>query len=478
MRLLMRLEEPPRPFNDVATCNLITLGLGFIAVLTAWVWVTFRSGFRGWCACSCSSARSCRSSCSPLVGVLRLEEVNGDMVPRFAFRWTPRHDQARGARSKRRPPRQAVDLKTTTPDDFPQFLGPNRNAGLPGRNSPASGQTQPPKLLWKQPIGAGWSAFAAVNGYAVTQEQRGDSEWVACYEIATGKPVWGHSITARHENPLGGIGPRATPTIHQGRVYTLGATGMLHCLDGATGNVIWQDDLLQRFGGGMTQVEFEALVQWGRSGSPLIVDDLVVVPAGGPAAEAKNLVAFNAETGKVVWESTCPRKLGGTEQISYASPALATVAGVRQILIVNEATASGHDPATGECLWSHEWPGHSNMDASSSQAVAVGADLVLLSKGYSVGAELLRLTPAAGSNAHARIALEEPARAANEIHERSSSIRTMPMACRRASWNAPRWPTASAAGSTPAAATATARFSASATCCSCSPRTAAWRSSS
>jgi len=397
-RVLMRLEEPPRPFNDVALCNLVTMGLGFIILLTLWGWFSFRSTYpRLVRLLGLLSPIVPIVIFAPGVGVLRVEEVNGDMIPtRFAFRWTLRHDQAL-AQVETSPAAPAIDLKTTTPDDFPQFLGPARSAWLPGPKLAREWKSQPPKLLWKKPIGAGWSAFAAVNGYAGTQEQRGESEWVACYEIATGNPVWGHSIIARHENPLGGIGPRATPTIHQGRVYTLGATGMLHCLDGGTGRVIWQEDLLARFGGGMTQAEFEGLVQWGYSGSPLIVDNLVVVPGGGKTAEAKNLVAFQAETGKVVWEATCPRPLGGTEQIAYASPALATVAGVRQILIVNEGTASGHDAATGQCLWSHEWPGHSNTDASSSQAVAVGEDRVLLSKAYSGGAELLRLTPAADS---------------------------------------------------------------------------------
>jgi outer membrane protein assembly factor BamB len=130
------------------------------------------------------------------------------------------------------------------------------------------------------------------------------------------------------------------------------------------------------------------MVSWGRAGSPLVVDDLVIVPAGGPLGQAKSLIAYRAATGKVAWEA-------GTDQISYASPSLATIAGVRQILIVNEATASGHDPTTGRQLWSHPWPGTSNGSASASQAVAIGSDRVFLSKAYGVGAELLEFSPAA-----------------------------------------------------------------------------------
>jgi outer membrane protein assembly factor BamB len=132
------------------------------------------------------------------------------------------------------------------------------------------------------------------------------------------------------------------------------------------------------------------------------------VPGGGSAGKAKNLVAFKAESktkaAELAWTAECPKEGGGSEQIAYASPALATLGGRRQILIVNEGSASGHDPATGRCLWSHPWPGHSNTDASSSQAVAIGRNLVLLTKGYSAGAELLRLTPEAAA---ASLSVEE-----------------------------------------------------------------------
>ena len=192
--------------------------------------------------------------------------------------------------------------------------------------------------------------------------------------------MWGHAIEARHENPLGGVGPRSTPTIHQGRVYALGATGVLRCLDGGTGKLLWSDDLRKRYAVDVVvnwTVSDEALVQWGRAASPLVVDHLVVVPGGGPTGQAKNLVAFKVETGRVEWESENIKEDGTADQISYASPSLATVAGRRQILIVNESTASGHDPTTGERLWSFPWPGGSSSMASASQAVAIDAGHIL-----------------------------------------------------------------------------------------------------
>jgi outer membrane protein assembly factor BamB len=404
VRTLPSIEGMPSPWNDLALANLLTLILSFIAGMTLLVWFTLFSSHPGllrWMAVA-----GVLLAIGAFFALFRFVGVSGDMFLTFEPRWVAPADRAIGALA---PIAADADLATTTDDDFPQFLGPERRNWVPDPELARDWQTSPPKELWRRPIGAGWSAFAVVNGYAVTMEQRGDEEWVACYRVDDGEPVWGHAITARHENPLGGIGPRGTPTIHAGRVYALGATGVLRCLDGNTGKLLWQDDLRARYG--LDAVTDEVLVQWGRAASPLIVDDLVVVPAGGPRESAKSLIAFQAETGEVAWE-------GGYDQISYASPVLATLAGVRQILIVNEKTASGHDPKTGELLWSHDWPGNeaipaaaagedprtrlaslpgnSSQDAASSQPVPLPGDRLLLTKGYGGGAALLQFAEGDG----------------------------------------------------------------------------------
>jgi outer membrane protein assembly factor BamB len=182
---------------------------------------------------------------------------------------------------------------------------------------------------------------------------------------------------------MGGAGPRSTPTIHEGRVYALGATGMLYCLDGSSGGVLWSDNLLERYG--VTLDDEENTVTWGRSASPLLVDNLCVVPAGGPPeGPYVSLTAFDKNTGQIVWEA-------GDRQISYSSPVLATLGGQRQILIVNEDQVTGHDPQNGRVLWSYDWPGGSASNASVSQPVALSEDRVLLSKHYGGGAALLRV---------------------------------------------------------------------------------------
>jgi outer membrane protein assembly factor BamB len=387
VRWVGQMQDPPVPLNDPAIRNLLTLVFSFLAGLTAWIWFCFLSSY------SLAARRAAFVGTFVALGLLfaglRFREFSGSMVPTFVPRWSEAAPDLELGHPQITAAATPIDLATTTPDDFPQFLGPERSGWIPGPELARDWSASPPKLIWKRPIGAGWSAFSAVNGYAVTTEQRGDNEWVTCYEIATGQPVWGHSTIGRHENPMGGVGPRSTPTIHQGRVYALGATGVLQCLDGATGKLVWSDDLRKRYG--LSAEEDEALVMWGRAASPLVVDRRIVVPGGGPAGKAKNLVAFDADTGSVVWESENKTESGASDQIAYASPSLATLAGWRQILIVNESTASGHDAATGERLWTFPWPGHSNGDANSSQAVAIDESHVLLSKGYSGGAQLVEL---------------------------------------------------------------------------------------
>ena len=294
----------------------------------------------------------------------------------------------------------AVDIQTTGSLDFPQFLGPNRDARLDTIDL-ADSWDSPPKQLWKIDIGEGWSGFAAVNGFAITQEQRGDQECVTCYEIKTGELKWINSQTRRHEDTMamGKVGPRATPTIHQGRVYAMSATGVLDCLEGSNGELIWSVDLPALVGIkqiastsnlGLKYTEDDSTMSWGRSASPLVVGDLVIAPAGGPnplTSEKKptTMIAFDKNTGEEKWR-------GGNKMVAYGSPRIASVADTTQVLLATEADAVGHDVETGEELWSHPWFGQSNGAANCSQVTVVDDGLFILSKGYSQGAELISVS--------------------------------------------------------------------------------------
>jgi outer membrane protein assembly factor BamB len=300
--------------------------------------------------------------------------LNGDVgVVGFRWRWNA-SDRALAAASKIASP--PLDWRETA-SDYPRFLGNGYWAEARGVVLEADWAAHPPKSLWKQPIGAGWSSFAVVGDYAVTQEQRGEHELVTCYEVRTGKMAWSHADAVRWDprggGALGGVGPRATPTLYDGRVFSQGATGILNCLDARTGRLLWSHDTL---------AEHDAdNVSWGKAGSPLIVDDRVVVSVG---AKKASLVAYDIDSGEQAWAA-------GKRRSAYASPVVVELAGVRQILMLNEGFVTAHHAEKGRVLWEHEWPSDSNADAAASQPVPVGDDRVLLSKGYGKGAELVQV---------------------------------------------------------------------------------------
>jgi outer membrane protein assembly factor BamB len=224
--------------------------------------------------------------------------------------------------------------------------------------------------LWRREVGAGWSAFAVSGACAVTQEQRGTQEGVTCYDLRTGEPIWMHADEARWEDPLGGPGPRATPTIADGRVYALGGTGLLNVLDLRTGDAIWSRNILEDNGA--------QAPSYGVSSSPLVLDDAVVVQAGGP--DGRSLVAYDRERGERLWS-------GGVDPASYSSPVLARLVDREMILMLTAARVVGHDASDGRLLWSFPWPPTERV----SQVRRLPGDRVFVSSGYGVGAKLLEV---------------------------------------------------------------------------------------
>ncbi len=181
-----------------------------------------------------------------LVGSLRVQDLSGDLMPILGFRWTAqeRPTPPEGTRVTGRETDHREVPASASQRGFPQYLGPDRNGEVRGVELSRDWQATPPEEVWRRDVGEGWSGFAVASGLAVTQEQYGPEETVRCYDAATGALRWSHADTARQETPMGGVGPRATPTISDGRVFAQGATGILNVLDLDTGERLWSVDVL------------------------------------------------------------------------------------------------------------------------------------------------------------------------------------------------------------------------------------------
>jgi outer membrane protein assembly factor BamB len=306
--------------------------------------------------------------------LFRARGVSGDVIPVLEWRWAGRNIEALTESTLKTPELTSAtggDEFGNSPGNYPQFLGPKRNASINGFKLARDWSKHPPRLLWRQPIGVGWSAFAVVGNSAITQEQRGEQEMVVCYDLKSGQVKWRHSDSTEYKSAVTGDGPRATPTIVRNRVYTLGATGILNCLDLATGAGIWSKNIFTDNDAQMNQ--------WGASCSPLVLDSLVVVSAG--RSKGRSLVAYHKDTGEFVWS-------GGSDPAGYSSPLITTLAGQPQILIFNRGNVVAHDPLTGQILWQHPWPEGTECVA---QPVPLPGDRVLVTSGYGIGCKLFQI---------------------------------------------------------------------------------------
>jgi outer membrane protein assembly factor BamB len=275
--------------------------------------------------------------------LVRIDGVNAALQADVRWRWSPSAEDLFLAEKAQRlapdpaaPPELAAAPVVSAPGDWTGFRGPNRDGVIRGVTIAPNWDTTAPQPLWRQRVGPAWSSVIVIGDRLFTQEQRGEQETVVCYEAATGKEIWVHEDRARFWDAVAGPGPRATPTFDDGRIFTLGGTGILNCLDAATGKRQWSQDI--------TTLANTKPPMWSFSGSPLVVDRLVVVYAGGP--DDKGLLAFRAESGDIAW--TAPAGGG-----SYSSPQLATIAGIKQCLMLADNGLTAVDPVTGTVLWQH-----------------------------------------------------------------------------------------------------------------------------
>ncbi len=269
-------------------------------------------------------------------------------------------------------PDAPVDIAPPPPGrDSPRFRG----LAMDGRYETEIATEWPSAglpLLWKQPVGGGYASFVVAEGRAFTIEQRRDREVVAAYDLPTGREVWTYGWTAEFRETLGGDGPRATPTWDEGRLYALGAAGDLEVLDGASGELLWERDILEDAGA--------ENLQWGMSASPLIVDENVVVLPGG--RNGSSVAAYDKRTGAPRWKSL-------DDAQAYASPMLVTIAGERQILVVSASRAMGLDDGNGSLLWDYPWV--TSQGINVAQPLVIDENRVFLSAGYGHGAAVVEV---------------------------------------------------------------------------------------
>ena len=266
---------------------------------------------------------------------LRTDGMDAELHHEIKWRWAETAEERLLAKNKNET--DSLPSSATVSDTgayWPGFRGPDRNSIIHGLQIRTDWSVSKPDEMWRKPIGPGCSSFAVHGSLFYTQEQLGEYEIVSCYDLATGKPRWKHRDEARFYDSHAGAGPRSTPTLAGGRIYTLGATGILNVLNAADGSVVWSLNAA-------AQNDVKALT-WGFTGSPLVVNDEVIVSLSG------KLAAYDAANGKPKWSGPD----GGN---SFSSPHLITIDGVSQILLMSANGATSIEPDGGKILWKYDW---------------------------------------------------------------------------------------------------------------------------
>lgn len=269
-------------------------------------------------------------------------------------------------------------------DDWPQWMGPRRDNVWREQGIVATFPAAGPKVLWRTPVAGGYAGAAVADGRVFVTDYVTDAdvkvanferktstgtERVLCLDEATGRVLWKHEypVTYTIAYPAG---PRCTPTVHGGRVYTLGAEGDLFCLEAATGNVVWSRDLKKDYA--------TKAALWGWASHPLVDGDRLVCVVGTDVAHA---AAFDLATGREVWRA------GRAPEQGYVPPSIIEAAGVRQLLLAKPDGVYAVEPETGKILW--ETPYNADNGSIIMTPVRVGEHLYI--GGYQGKNLLLRL---------------------------------------------------------------------------------------
>jgi outer membrane protein assembly factor BamB len=257
--------------------------------------------------------------------------------------------------------------------DWPQFLGPNRDGSTVGTNLASTWPKDGPPVLWQRKVGQGFAGPAVSGGKLVLFHRIGDMETVECLDAQSGRELWKKEYPTHYVDDFRfDPGPRGTPAIIGGRIYTFGAEGMLSCWSLADGAKSWSVDTKKEFG---ARKGF-----FGLACSPLVEGNAVIVNIGG--RDAAGIVAFEKETGKVLWKTS-------GDEASYASPVAAGIGGRRVAFVLTREALEALNPADGKSIAHYAW--RPAMHASVSGATPlVAGDLIFLTASYDTGGTLLR----------------------------------------------------------------------------------------
>lgn len=260
-------------------------------------------------------------------------------------------------------------------DDWPQFLGPQRNGICNETGLIAKFPDSGPDIVWRTPLGVGMSGVAIANGTVFTTYQDDQQQYTVALDAATGKKLWQVDVSPTYKNSMGN-GPRATPTVDNGTVYVFTGEGILAALNAKDGKILWSANTLKLVGG--------KPADYGMSSSPLVTKDGVVVHVG---ATNGCVACFGAKTGERKWTA-------GKEFAGYSSPILATLAGRQQIVALVGSEVLGIDPVDGTVLWKYWFD--TEYNCNTANPVVIDDSTLLISAGENHGSVILKITTSDG----------------------------------------------------------------------------------
>jgi len=259
--------------------------------------------------------------------------------------------------------------------DWPQYRGPNQD-GISPEKVTLSWPEGGPKVIWKVPTENGFSSFAVAGGKVFTLVSRdvngAPREICVAMDAATGKELWTADVgIGKYDDGAGpGDGPRSTPLVNDGLVYTFNQHLVLHCLDVATGKPVWTQDLMKNFAG--------RNIGWKSAASPMIDGDLLFAAGGGPG---QSLIAFNKKTGALAWKTE-------NAMMTHSTPVAATILGARQVIFFTQGGLVAVTPGDGKLLWKFPF----GYNVSSAILPVVSGDIVYCSAGYKIGSAACKIS--------------------------------------------------------------------------------------